>query len=172
MIESKIKGVYIIDLPTFEDERGFFRETFRLNELEEAIGKKMEFVRLNHSRSKQNVLRGIHVANFEKLVYIISGKVLATFIDTRKDSPAYGQYEMLEMGEDNKIAIYIPVGVANSFYVKSESADYVYLVTKYYNPADEKTILWDDPDLNIPWPTRRPIISERDEKGSSFKSLQ
>lgn len=171
MKQSRLQGVYLIDLPTFEDERGFFRETFRLNELEEAMGSKVEFVRLNHSRSKQNVLRGIHVANFEKLVYVPRGQATAVIIDCRPDSPTFKQHDVVELGDENRVAIYVPAGCGNSFYTKSEEADYIYLVTKYYNPADEKTIRWDDADLNIPWPTKTPIISDRDKNGQPFVSL-
>ena len=168
---NKLKGLYIIELPAFEDERGFFKEVFRLNELEKAVGHKINFVRLNHSYSKQKVLRGIHVAEFAKLAYCLSGEIMSVIVDGRKDSPTFKQHEVFDMGDSNRIALYIPPGFGNSFYVKSPKAEYVYLVTDYYDTGKEVTVRWDDPDLNIPWPDKSPIISDRDRQAKKLSEF-
>lgn len=171
MEETNLKDVYVINLQTFEDDRGFFKEIFRLNELEQKLGRRPEFVRLNHSRSNKDVLRGIHVANFEKLVYCTRGKVFVALVDTRKDSPSFGEKMTLEIGDHKRAALYLPAGIGNSFFTLSDEADYVYLVTKYYDPSDEITIAWDDKTLDIDWPHKNPILSDRDRGGVNFKSI-
>lgn len=156
--------ILFIDRPTYEDERGFFREYFRLGELQEAAGHPVTFVQANHSRSKHAVLRGIHVASYDKLIYVLRGEALIVLVDLRFGSTTFGQHEMLTLGDARRTSVYVPAGFGNSFYVVSEDAEYCYLVTEYYDPEKEKNIAWDDADLAIPWPNRNPVLSARDQE--------
>ncbi|MDP3964096.1 MAG: dTDP-4-dehydrorhamnose 3,5-epimerase family protein [bacterium] len=159
---EKIQGIFFIERPTFEDERGFFREYFRLGELEQAVGRSIRLVQANHSRSVKGVLRGIHASKYDKLIYAPRGNVQAAFVDLRKGSESFGKFEWVEMGEANRITVFLPPGVGNSYYVLSEESEYVYLVSEYYDPLLEHTVRWDDPELALPWPDKKPIVSERD----------
>lgn len=164
--------ILFIDCPTFEDERGFFREYFRFGELQEAVGHPVAFVQANHSRSKHAVLRGIHVASYEKLIYVLRGEALVVLVDLREESPNFGKHEMLTLGDSRRTSVYVPAGFGNSFYVSSEEVEYCYLVSEYYDPTKEKNVQWDDPDLAIPWPDKNPVLSSRDqERAKSAREL-
>ena len=164
--------VLFVDRPTFEDDRGFFREFFRLGELEEAAGHPVTFVQANHSRSKRAVLRGVHVASYEKLIYVLRGEAIVVLVDLREGSPRFGKHEMLTLGDSRRTSIFLPAGFGNSFYVASEEVEYCYMVAEYYDPAKEKNIKWDDPDLAIPWPDMHPVLSARDlERAKSVREL-
>jgi dTDP-4-dehydrorhamnose 3,5-epimerase len=167
-----IPGIFFIERPTFGDDRGFFREYLRLNELESAIGRPVKLVQANHSRSVQRVLRGVHVATYDKLIYIVNGIVQMALIDLRPDSPTFQKQEYFEAGENSRRTVFIPAGIGNSFYTVSPQVDYIYFVGEYYDPAKEQTIRWNDPDLNIPWTDPEPIVSARDRDGAkSFKDI-
>ena len=166
-----IDGLLIIERPTIEDERGFFRETFRLSELEEALGTPVRFVQENHSRSKRAALRGLHAENWEKLVYVPHGEVFTAVADTRPDSPTFGRVETFVLGESNRNKVFLPPALAHGFCVLSDRADYVYLVTKYYDGSDVSAVAWDDPDLAVPWPISDPILSERDRHNPTLREL-
>jgi dTDP-4-dehydrorhamnose 3,5-epimerase len=169
---SIIPGIFFIERPTFDDDRGFFREYFRLNELATAVGRPINLVQANHSRSVQRVLRGVHVATYDKLIYIVNGTVQMALVDLRPNSSTFREVEFFEVGEKNRRTVFIPAGIGNSFYATSPSVDYIYFVGDYYNPANEQTIRWDDPDLNIPWTDRQPIVSKRDSEGAkSFAEI-
>lgn len=169
---STLPDVFLIERPTFGDDRGFFREYLRLNDLEAAVGRSLIFVQANHSRSKQRVLRGIHVADYDKLIYVPAGVVLAVLVDLRPSSATWLKHEVLRLGEGNPLTVYLPPGIGNSYYVETETADYLYLVTASYDPAREQTVRWDDPDLNLPWPDPAPIVSERDrERAQTVREL-
>lgn len=164
--------VLFIDRPTFEDDRGFFREFLRIGELEDAVGRPVTFVQANHSRSKRGVLRGIHVATYEKLIYVLRGETLAVLVDLRATSLQFGKHEMLTLGDSRRASVFVPAGFGNSFLAVSDEVEYCYLVSEYYDPAKEKNVVWDDPDLAIPWPNRNPIISERDrERAKTVREL-
>jgi dTDP-4-dehydrorhamnose 3,5-epimerase len=169
---SIIPGIYFIERPTFGDDRGFFREYLRLNDLETAVGRPIKLVQANHSRSVQRVLRGVHVATYDKLIYIVSGIVQMALIDLRPESPTFKKQEYFEAGENSRRTVFIPAGIGNSFYTVSLQVDYIYFVGEYYDPTKELTIRWNDPDLNIPWTDREPIVSVRDRDGAkSFKYI-
>lgn len=171
---SRLNGlpdVLIIDRPVFSDDRGFFREYLRLNELEAAVGRPIRFVQANHSRSRRGVLRGIHVADYDKLVYVPAGEVLAVIVDLRPASETFKRFERLTLGEGNRQTLFLPPGFGNAYYVTSEQADYTYLVSANYDPKREQQVRWDDPDLAIPWPDKRPVISERDRQGYTVREL-
>ncbi len=168
---GRLEGLLIIERPTIGDERGFFRESFRLNELEEARGKPTLFVQENHSRSRRGVLRGLHPENWEKLVYVPRGEVFTAVADVRLDSPTFGQIETFTLGESNRCKIFIPRGLAHGFCVLSEEADYVYQVTAYYDGSDTSAVAWNDPDLAVPWPIANPTLSERDKHAPTMREL-
>ncbi|MEA2642551.1 MAG: dTDP-4-dehydrorhamnose 3,5-epimerase [Chloroflexota bacterium] len=168
---GKIDGVLIIDRPTHGDTRGFFRESFRMNELAEALGRTPEFVQENHSRSGRGVLRGLHGENWEKLVYVPHGQVFVALADIRPKSPTFGQVETFTLGEDNWLKLFLPPRLGHGFCVLSDSADYVYQVTAYYDGSDTSAVAWNDPDLAVPWPISDPILSQRDVAAPTMRQL-
>lgn len=169
---TTLKGLLILERPTFEDERGFFREVFHMNELNEALGWEFKPIQWNHSRSKQKVLRGQHAENWNKLIYPVSGKTFAAILDIRPDSETFGKVETFNFDSSERFALFIPKGFANSFCVTSEEdVDYLYLVDAYWDGIDTTAIAWDDPDTAIKWPISDPIISERDKNNPKLRDL-
>lgn len=167
--KTDLEGVFLINRPVFPDDRGFFHETFRKNELEELTGKPFEIVQQNHSRSQKNTLRGIHAAPWAKLIYVPRGKVQQVVVDLRPDSKTFKKWIAVTLGEENKAAIYVPPGCGNAFLVLSDECDYTYLVTDYWAPGKEIGVIWNDPDLNIDWEIDSPVLSEKDQKNPFFK---
>lgn len=166
-----LTDVIMFERPTFADARGFFKETFRLDEIEAAVGRPLRFVQGNHSRSKRNVLRGVHVANYDKLITVPRGDVFALIVDLRPTSPTFKRFEQLTIGESNRVTVFVPAGFGNAYCALSDEADYHYLVTAYYGEGKEDTVRWDDPALQLPWPHRQPIISERDRSAKTVQDL-
>ena len=166
-----IEGLFIIERPTHGDERGFFRESFRLNELEEALGREVRLLQENHSRSRRGVLRGLHPENWEKLVYVPRGEVFVAIADVRPESPTFLQVETFTLGEQNRVKLFLPRSVAHGFCVLSEDADYVYQVTEYYDGSDTGAVAWNDPDLAVPWPIANPTLSQRDIEAPTLREL-
>ncbi len=172
VFKTSLDGVYRILRPTFADDRGFFRESLRLKELEEHIGKPFAIVQGNHARSTHDILRGIHVAPWNKLIYITSGKVQAVIVDLKKDSPTFGKHESFIIGDDNRASIFIPAGCGNSYLVMSEIADYTYLTDQEWAPGKEFGVAYNDPTLSITWETNNaPILSEKDQHNPSFEEV-
>jgi len=168
--KTSISGLYVIERETFWDERGFFREVFHLDELEKEIGEKFEFKQMNHSMSVPKVLRALHAENWNKLVYPINGKMFSVVVDIRPESKTFGKVETFNFDKNDRIALFISSGLANSVCVDGDSpVDYVYLVDTYYNGKDTRAIAWDDPDLNIKWPIKNPIVSERDKNNPTLR---
>lgn len=169
---TSLKGLLILERPTFTDERGFFREVFHLDELEEAIGEEFKPIQWNHSNSKPKVLRGQHAENWNKLIYPITGSVFASVLDIREESETFGKFETFNFDQSNRFALFIPKGFANSFCVTGdEEVNYLYLVDSYYDGSDTKAIAWDDPDVGIEWPIVDPILSERDKNNPKLRDL-
>jgi dTDP-4-dehydrorhamnose 3,5-epimerase len=166
-----IEGLFVVERPTLGDERGFFRESFRLNELEEVLGQSVRFVQENHSRSRQNVLRGLHAENWEKLVYVPHGQVFTAVADIRPQSSTFGQVETFTLGEGHWLKIFLPRGLAHGYCVLSDEADYTYQVTAYYDGSDTTAVAWNDPDLAVPWPVTEPILSARDQSNPTLRQL-
>jgi dTDP-4-dehydrorhamnose 3,5-epimerase len=166
---TELKDVFIIERPVFSDDRGFFRETFRKNDLEARLGTKLEFVQANHSRSPKNSLRGIHAAPWNKLVTCIHGKVQQVVSDLRTDSPTFGKYVSVILGEGNLRSVFVPAGTGNSFLVLSEEADYSYVTTDYWAPGKEISMAWDDADLNIQWQSDNPMLSSKDQANPTLR---
>jgi dTDP-4-dehydrorhamnose 3,5-epimerase len=165
VIKTKLKDCVIIEPKIFGDERGFFLETFRSDRYADLAGINLPFVQDNHSRSSKGVLRGLHFQKTKpqgKLVRVVRGMVYDVAVDIRHGSPTYGQWEAVILSEENKTQFWVPPGFAHGFVVLSETADFEYKCTNYYDPSDEGSLLWDDPELNIPWPIDNPKLSEKD----------
>lgn len=169
---TSIPGLFRLERSTIEDERGFFREVFHMDELEKVIGFEFKPVQMNHSYSLPKVIRALHGENWNKLVYPVSGEMFAAVVDIRPDSEAFGKFETFTFSNKNRFALFIPRGLANSICVTGEEAvDYIYLVDKYYGGSDTRAVAWDDPDLGIAWPIENPIISERDKNNPRLRDL-
>jgi dTDP-4-dehydrorhamnose 3,5-epimerase len=169
--KTSLEGIFQIQRPTIGDDRGFFREPVRIRELEEASGTPFKVVQMNHARSIKNTLRGIHIAPWNKLIYVPRGKVQAVIVDLREDSATFGKYESFIIGDDNKSSIFIPKGFGNSYLVLSDEADYTYLTDQEWEPGKEYGVMWNDPDLAIKWElTGEPLVSEKDQQNPSFKT--
>lgn len=166
-----LEGLWISERRTYADDRGFFREAFRLSELADVLDPVPAFVQVNHSRSRRGVLRGLHAENWEKLVYVPRGEVFTALADLRPWSPTFGQSATFRLGESQTIALFVPRGLAHGYYVLSDEADYMYQVTSYYDGSDTRAVAWNDPDLAIAWPTTSPILSDRDQRNPTFREL-
>lgn len=167
-LASELPDVLILQPRVFEDERGFFLESYQ-KERFAAAGISFEFVQDNHSLSLRGVLRGLHYQIRQpqgKLVRVISGEVFDVAVDIRRSSPAFGQWMGVNLSAENKTMLWIPPGFAHGFYVLSEQAEVLYKATDYYAPQWERTILWSDPALGIRWPAGpAPIVSAKDAAG-------
>ena len=175
VIETKLEGCVIIEPNVFGDERGFFLETFQAKRYAAQAGITLPFVQDNHSRSSKGVLRGLHFQINKpqgKLVRVVKGKVYDVAVDIRKGSTSFGQWEAIILSEENKLQLWVPPGFAHGFVVLSETADFEYKCTDYYDPSDEGSILWNDPDLNIPWPTDDPYLSGKDSNAEKLVDLK
>jgi dTDP-4-dehydrorhamnose 3,5-epimerase len=168
---AHLPGVFIHEQVTLGDARGFFREVFRLEDLETAVGHPLRFVQMNHSRSTRGALRGMHAENWEKLVYVPNGEVFIALADIRVDSPSFGRIETFQVSGERPIWLFIPRGLAHGYAVLSDVADYTYQVTEYYDGTDRRAVAWDDPDLAIPWPAGAPILSGRDRSNPTLREL-
>ena len=162
--KTRLKGVIIIEPRVFGDERGFFKETFQAERYQE-IGIDFPFVQDNFSRSQKGVLRGLHFQKTRpqgKLVSCSRGAVWDVAVDIDSRSPTFGMHVGVELSESNHLQLWVPPGYAHGFCVMSETADFQYKCTDFYDPADEGGILWDDPALRIDWPVEDPLVSEKD----------
>ena len=169
VIKTKLKDCVIIEPKFFDDERGFFLETFREDKYSDLASINLPFVQDNHSHSTKGVLRGLHFQKTKpqgKLVRVVRGEVYDVAVDIRMGSPTFGQWEAVILSGENKTQFWIPPGFAHGFVVLSEIADFEYKCTDYYDPSDEESLLWSDTDLNIPWPIKKPNLSEKDANAS------
>jgi len=172
---SKLKGCVIIEPRVFGDDRGFFLETFQAARYKQEAGIDLPFVQDNHSRSARGVLRGLHFQKTKpqgKLVRVVRGEVYDVAVDIRKGSATFGEWEGVILSEDNKKQFWVPPGFAHGFVVLSDTADFEYKCTDYYDPSDEGSILWSDPDLDIPWPIANPVLSAKDESAKRLVDLR
>jgi dTDP-4-dehydrorhamnose 3,5-epimerase len=172
---SKLKGCVIIEPRIFGDERGFFLETFQSVRYEQEAGIDLPFVQDNHSRSARGVLRGLHFQKTKpqgKLVRVVRGEVYDVAVDIRNGSATFGEWEGVILSEENKKQFWVPPGFAHGFVVLSDTADFEYKCTDFYDPSDEGSILWSDPDLDIPWPIENPVLSTKDESAKRLVDLR
>lgn len=167
---SSLHQVLQIKRPTVSDDRGFFRESLRVKDLEEELGMQFGIVQANHARSTKGTLRGIHIAPWNKLIYVPRGKVQSVIVDLRKDSPTFGKYESFIIGDDNRTSIFVPAGCGNSYLVLSDEAEYTYLTDQEWKPNAEYGIAWNDQTLAVQWDlTENLTLSERDKNNPTFK---
>ena len=175
-IPLAIPDVVLIDPKVFGDARGFFFESFNQARFEEAVGKPVQFVQDNHSRSVKNVLRGLHYQIQQpqgKLVRVVQGEVFDIAVDRRKNSKTFGQWVGEILSADNKRQLWVPEGFAHGFVVLSDTAEFLYKTTDYYAPTHERCILWNDPTLRIQWPDGvQPILSAKDAQGKAFTDAE
>jgi dTDP-4-dehydrorhamnose 3,5-epimerase len=175
-VSTTIPDVLIIEPNVFGDERGFFFESFNRRQFAELVGRDVDFVQDNHSRSVKNVLRGLHYQIQQpqgKLVRVVQGAVLDVAVDIRKSSPTFGQHVAVELTADNKRLLWIPEGFAHGFLVLSESAEFLYKTTDYWRPEYERSISWNDPTLAINWPLpTAPALSAKDAQGMSLQQAE
>ncbi|MGL4170961.1 dTDP-4-dehydrorhamnose 3,5-epimerase [Morganella morganii] len=154
--KTKIPDVLIIEPKVFGDERGFFYESYNHKKFEQAVGKEVNFVQDNHSKSTKGVLRGLHFQKAPyaqgKLVRCVVGEVFDVAVDIRENSDTYGQWVGIILSAENKRQLWIPEGFAHGFLVLSETAEFLYKATNYYHPESEGGIIWDDKNISIDWP--------------------
>lgn len=175
-LKTEIDGVYVLEPRVFRDARGYFFESWRQADFDQHIGRHVEFIQDNESKSSYGVLRGLHYQKGEysqaKLVRVIRGRVLDVAVDIRKSSPTFGKYVAVELSEDNKRQLFIPRGFAHGFLVLSDEAVFTYKVDNVYAPQHEASIRWNDKDINIEWPISADdvLTSEKDLlKATSLK---
>lgn len=171
--QLSLPGVLLIEPKCFEDNRGYFMETFHQQKYQKA-GIDQAFVQDNHSHSSRGVLRGLHYQlkhPQEKLIYAVTGTIFDVALDIRKGSPTFGQWTGAELSAENKRQIYVPQGFAHGFVVLSESADVIYKCTDLYTPGDEYGLLWSDPEIGISWPVENPILSQKDIENPSLNQI-
>lgn len=171
--DTKIPDVKVIEPTVFEDERGFFFESFNHKKFEEAIGRSVTFVQDNHSKSSKGVLRGLHYQLLPhaqgKLVRVVQGEVFDIAVDIRKSSPTFGQWVAETLSAENKKQLWIPEGFAHGFLTQSETAEFLYKTTDYYAQQHDRSIFWNDVSLSIDWPSNiNPLVSEKDSTATIF----
>lgn len=173
IVKTQLNDCVIIEPKVFGDSRGFFLETFQAERYAEMANINQPFVQDNHSRSGKGVLRGLHfqIKNPQgKLVRVVRGEVFDVAVDLRPDSSTFGQWEGVLLSEENKRQFWVPPGFAHGFVVTSDTADFEYKCTDYYDPSDEGSIAWNDPDLAITWPQDLEVkLSEKDANAPRFK---
>lgn len=174
VIETKLKGVLVLQPKVFEDARGYFFESYNENLFKQA-GLELKFVQDNQSLSQKGVLRGLHFQNNPhaqgKLVRVITGAVFDVAVDIRKSSATYGQWFGMELNEKNKTMMYIPEGFAHGFATLQDNTIFSYKCTNFYNKASEDCLLWNDPDIGINWNLENPLLSEKDLQGKRIKDF-
>lgn len=178
VIETHLKGCFVIEPQIFEDERGYFFESFNQQKFNDKIGIDVSFMQDNQSKSSYGVLRGLHyqVGEFAqaKLVRVLEGNVLDVVVDLRNDSNTFGQFFSIELSSENQKQLFIPRGFGHGFVVLSNSATFFYKCDNYYNKESEGGIIYNDSSLNIDWklPESDFIISDKDKNLPSFENAR
>lgn len=172
--ETALPGVLIFSPRVFEDARGDFFEIYRKSTLTE-LGMNVEFVQENQSRSRRNVLRGMHFQIRQaqgKLLRVVAGEIFDVVVDLRRSSPGFGKWFGAPLSAENRKMLWVPEGFAHGFLVLSEYADVIYKTTDYYAPEHERCLRWDDPTVGIAWPVQTaPVLSTKDAKGRSLHEI-
>lgn len=173
VVDTPIEGAKIIIPEVFEDERGFFLESYNEQNFFLSLGIKPQFVQDNHSHSKKNVLRGLHYQlknSQSKFVRAIRGEIYDVIVDMSESSKTFGMWFACVLSETNKKCLFVPSHCAHGFLVVSQSADVLYKATNYYDPSSERCLKWDDPTVKISWPLKNsPLLSQKDAKGKPFQ---
>ena len=172
---TEIEGIILISPKLFKDERGYFMEIYKKSDFFQNEIKE-KFVQDNQSKSIKNTIRGLHyqIPPFAqgKLVRCVKGKIFDVAVDIRKNSPTFGKWVGIYLSEENKNMMYLPVGFAHGFYTVSEIAEVVYKATSEYSSKHDKGIIWNDPDINIKWPSQNIILSEKDKRLPLLKNSE
>lgn len=171
--ETDLPGVLIIEPTVFEDQRGFFLETFSASRYRDA-GMTGPFVQDNHSRSLRGTIRGLHLQVMKpqaKLMRAVSGAMLDVAVDVRVGSPTFGKWTSALLSGENFKQLYVPPGFGHGFAVLSDVVDVEYKCTDYYDPSDELTVLWNDPAIGIEWPEAEPTLSARDQSARPLHEI-
>ena len=176
IVPTRIPDVKLIEPTVYGDDRGFFFESFNQRIFDQAVGGNYSFVQDNHSKSKKNVLRGLHYQIRQpqgKLVRVVAGEVFDVAVDIRQSSPTFGQWVGEHLSADNKKQLWVPPGFAHGFVVLSDNAEFLYKTTDYYAPEHERSIAWNDPDLAIEWGIEGvPELSRKDQQAARFKDAE
>ncbi|HYW58482.1 MAG TPA: dTDP-4-dehydrorhamnose 3,5-epimerase [Polaromonas sp.] len=172
--QTAIADVLVLEPMVFEDERGFFLESFNVQAFRDATGLNVDFVQDNHSKSARHVLRGLHYQIQQpqgKLVRVLQGEVFDVAVDLRRYSSTFGRWVGLHLSAENKKQFWVPSGFAHGFVVLSETAEFLYKTTDYYSPQHERCISWNDPGIGITWPEMgvEPLLSAKDQQGCSLR---
>ena len=169
-----LPDVLILEPKVFGDDRGFFFESFNARDFAQLTGLDVQFVQDNHSRSAKNVLRGLHYQIQHpqgKLVRVTQGAVFDVAVDMRRSSPNFGKWAGVELSADNKRQLWVPPGFAHGFVVLSDTAEFLYKTTDYWFPEFERSLRWNDPQVDIAWPIQEePQLAKKDAEGSPFSS--
>lgn len=171
VIEKRLNGLVVLKPGTAEDERGFFRETFRADQFQE-LGLPTNFVQDNHSGSVKNVLRGLHFQwspDIGKLMRVSQGNAYLMAVDIRKESPTLGQWYGIEVSRESRLQVWAPAGFARGFCALSDYAEIQYKCTGIYNNKTESGILWNDPKIGIEWPVKNPLLSPKDKNAQTLE---
>jgi dTDP-4-dehydrorhamnose 3,5-epimerase len=171
---TAIPDVIVIEPKVFGDDRGLFFESFNERAFSAAVGRRVDFVQDNHSRSRRGVLRGLHYQMPPyaqgKIVRVVAGEVFDVAVDIRKGSPTFGRWVSEILSEFNKKQLWIPAGFAHGFLTLSDSADFIYKTTAFYSPEFERCVRWNDPQIRIKWPLEcEPIVSRKDAEGQTLE---
>jgi len=176
IVHTDISDVLILEPRVFGDDRGFFFESFNDRAFREKTGMDLQFVQDNHSKSNKNVLRGLHYQIQQaqgKLVRVLAGEIYDVAVDIRQSSTTFGKWVGVSLSAENKHQVWVPPGFAHGFVVVSDTAEVLYKTTDYYAPAHERSILWNDPDLDIAWKLDgEPILSGKDQAGTAFTAAE
>jgi dTDP-4-dehydrorhamnose 3,5-epimerase len=172
-IDTSLPGVCLIEPSVFDDERGFFFESY--HEIKFAdLGIKDRFVQDNHARSIKNTLRGLHYQINHpqaKLCRVVLGEVLDVVVDVRRGSPHFGKWESAILSAANKLQMYVPAGFAHGYLVLSETAEFLYKCSDLYHPEYERGVLWNDPEIGIKWDAEVPILSDKDRRNPPLSGI-
>tara|TARA_Y200000002_G_scaffold166065_1_gene136978 strand:+ start:1279 stop:1869 length:591 start_codon:yes stop_codon:yes gene_type:complete len=178
---NKIEGLYLLKPNLYQDDRGYFYESWNQREFQKLISKKIDFVQDNHSESCKGTLRGLHFQlnpfAQAKLVRCTKGEIYDVAVDLRKNSQSYGEWTFVYLNEKNKYQFWIPEGFAHGFLTLSERAEVQYKTNNFWSKESDKTLIWNDKDLNIVWPLKKinlsePLLSEKDKYGLSFTDIK
>jgi dTDP-4-dehydrorhamnose 3,5-epimerase len=174
--ETGINGLLVVRWPTHGDERGFFRQTYQIAEIAEALGREPVLRQGNHSRSEPGVLRGFHAEPWDKLVYVACGFAFAAIADIRTESPTFGEHRTFILGDPpsgERLRLFVSKGLANAFCALGQApVDYLYDVSDYWRPGvDKPSVAWNDPDLGVEWPVADPVLSDADHANPRLRDL-
>ena len=175
-LATALSDVLILEPKVFSDNRGFFFESFNAQDFEKAARTTRHFVQDNHSRSSKGVLRGLHYQIQHpqgKLVRVVHGEVFDVAVDLRQSSPHFGKWTGVTLSADNKKQLWIPEGFAHGFLVTSDHAEFLYKTTDYWYPQHERTLIWNDPAVDIKWPlSGEPVLAEKDKAGQRLREIE